>query len=108
MYTRAKSMARALKYTESIVVPKNVESHATGPFNFDQKSKSRILITLQSLIFLLTYIFLISKSSTCTCRSTVFHTLPSCAKNVKLYLKGIFQPFELGGETILIRSAVKH
>ncbi len=23
-------------------------------------------------------------------------------------LKGIFQPFELGGETILIRSAVKH
>jgi hypothetical protein len=22
--------------------------------------------------------------------------------------KGIFQPFELGGETILIRSAVKH
>jgi hypothetical protein len=24
------------------------------------------------------------------------------------YIKGIFQPFELGGETILIRSAVKH
>ncbi len=23
-------------------------------------------------------------------------------------VKGIFQPFELGGETILIRSAVKH
>jgi hypothetical protein len=23
-------------------------------------------------------------------------------------IKGIFQPFELGGETILIRSAVKH
>jgi hypothetical protein len=25
-----------------------------------------------------------------------------------IYFKGIFQPFELGGETILIRSAVKH
>ena len=24
------------------------------------------------------------------------------------HFKGIFQPFELGGETILIRSAVKH
>ncbi len=26
----------------------------------------------------------------------------------KASVKGIFQPFELGGETILIRSAVKH
>jgi hypothetical protein len=27
---------------------------------------------------------------------------------LQVHLKGIFQPFELGGETILIRSAVKH
>ncbi len=86
MYTRAKGVARALKYTETIVVPKIAESHATGTFNFDQKSKRRILITLQSLIFLLTYVFLLSNSSSCTRKSTVIHTLTSCAKNIKFYL----------------------
>ncbi len=73
---------RILKCKETIVVPKNAESHASGPFNFDQKSKSPILVMLQSLIFFAYVCF--SAFQVAAKKSTVFHTLPSCAKNETL------------------------
>jgi hypothetical protein len=45
--------------------------------------------------------------------SVLVNVVVNCAVHIVFFslnssVKGIFQPFELGGETILIRSAVKH